>query len=383
MDIFTVTVPQLGINDEKVIIVEWHISDYNLVSIGTPLCTLESSKATFEVESEANGYFLRLIDAGSEVKLNDPIALIGPDLETLKTEKRKYLDQARVKRSYQKESVKATQKAQDLAQRLNITLERILVKGGVIREQDVIKYYEQNKPGGQKTSRIKLSWDKKKKPVIVYGAGKGAITIKECLSLQDYYELVCFIDDNIGHQSELCGLPVYHSSKLPEIVNEGVCTLACGIANGGVRLRIRNECESMGIDLINVIHPKTYISPTVKIGKGNYIKAGAVIETDSVIGDCCIIDNGVILAHNNIIGDGCHIAPGVVMGSKIEVGALTIIGIGASIATGVKIGRATVISVGSSVTKDIADYSIVEGVPGRVVGKRKLSEKKINYDRRK
>jgi acetyltransferase-like isoleucine patch superfamily enzyme len=61
------------------------------------------------------------------------------------------------------------------------------------------------------------------------------------------------------------------------------------------------------------------------------------------------------------------------MGSSIHAGELTIVGIGASIATGVRVGRSAIISIGSSVVKDVPDYAVIEGVPGRVVGKRKRS----------
>ena len=195
--------------------------------------------------------------------------------------------------------------------------------------------------------------------------------MKECLDLDEAYQVVCFIDDNPQHPSTLCELPVRHGSRLQEIVEHGVDSLACAIANGGVRLRILKQCDELGISLINVIHPHAYIAQTVRMGKGNYIKAGAVIETDTIIGNCCIIDNGAVIAHDNVIGDGCHIAPGVAMGSSIHIDELAIVGIGASIATDVRIGRSAIISVGSSVVKDVPDYAVVEGVPGRVVGKRK------------
>ena len=64
------------------------------------------------------------------------------------------------------------------------------------------------------------------------------------------------------------------------------------------------------------------------MGSGNYIKSAAVIETNTKIGNCNIIDNGSIIAHDNRIGNGCHIAPGVSLGSSIAINDFTIIGIG-------------------------------------------------------
>jgi len=210
-------------------------------------------------------------------------------------------------------------------------------------------------------------------PVIVYGAGRGAVTIKECLDLGDSYRVACFVDDAPEHPLVLCEVPVYHSSRVEEIIQEGILCMACGVAARYFRLKLLERCKELGIDLVNVIHPKTFISPSAKIGQGNYIKAGAMIETNTVIGDCCIIDNGAVIAHDNIIGDGCHIAPGVSMGSSIQVGRLTLIGIGASVATGTRIGRSVIVSTGSSVVEDVPDFAHVEGVPARVVGKKRFA----------
>lgn len=371
--IFVITVPQFGVNDEFAEVVQWYVSDETQVTSGQKLCALETAKALYDIDAEATGYVVHIAEVESQVNISQPIALIGSDLKTLKTEKQRYLNLAGKKSRAEratKDHVEATQKAKGTALRLGVDLSKISATG-IIREQDVIHYYNKEVAEPPPQKPVELSWDTSRKPVVIYGAGKGGVTLKECLDLQETYQVVCFIDDNPAHPKSLCELPVYHSSNLTKIVQQGVCNLACEIANASVRLRILKQCQSVGIEPINVIHPQAYISPTVKIGEGNYIKAGAIIETNTVIGNCCIIDNGVVIAHDNVISDGCHIAPCVAMGSNVRIDQKTIIGIGASIATGVTIGQSVIISVGTSVIKNIPDYSIVEGVPGKVIGKRK------------
>lgn len=371
-NIFVVTTPQLGVNDKEITLVKWYVNDEDFIRTGELLCACETAKASFDIQAEATGYVACLVDENSEVAISQPIALIGSDRESLKIEKNKY---SAINRSEQNSleiyegTIKATQKAKDLAKRLGFDLFKIHTKE-IIREQDVIQYYEKSK--NSRDTHINISLGSDREPVVVYGAGRGAISLKECLDYNNLYQCVCFIDDDPNHPNDLCGLPIYNSSKLMEILQKGVKKLACAIANGNVRLDILKKCESLGIELINVIHPHCYISSTVLIGKGNYIKAGAVIETNSIVKNCCIIDNGAIIAHDNMIEDGCHIAPGAVLGSSIQVNELSIIGIGVSVATGVKIGRSVIVSVGSSVIKDVPDYSVVEGVPGKIVGERKL-----------
>ncbi|RLC82169.1 MAG: hypothetical protein DRJ03_05115 [Chloroflexi bacterium] len=378
-NIFVVTVPQLGVNDQVATIVDWYVRDEDAVSSGDPLCTLETTKAVFDVEADASGYVVCLASVGSEVEISQPIALIGSVLEDLRAEKegfeRRSTEESNVRSTSLSESVKATRKARATAQRLGVDLKEISVHG-IIREQDVVQYVGESKSTEQ---QLDLSWQSSRQPVVIYGAGRGAITLKECLDFDGSYQVVCFVDDDPQHPAELCNLPVYHSSQLKEIVGRGVRSLACEIAGGSVRLRILRQCKDMGVRMITVIHPQAYVAPTVQIGKGNYIKAGAIVETNTVIGNCCIIDNGAVIAHDNTIADGCHIAPGVAMGSTIHVGELSIIGIGASIATGIWIGKGAIISVGSSVVKNVPDFAVVEGVPGRIVGRRR-SEVKISRE---
>ncbi len=128
------------------------------------------------------------------------------------------------------------------------------------------------------------------------------------------------------------------------------------------------------INLINVVHPQAWVAPSVKMGFGNHIKAGAVIDTRTEIRDGCIIDNNTIIPHDNLIESFSHLAPGVILGSNVVIGESTIVGIGASVATGVKIGANCIVGVGSAVTKNIPNGSVVEGVPARVVGHRRGGE---------
>lgn len=369
--ITTVTVPQLGVNDEEATIVEWYKSDFDKVKSGDPLCSLETAKAVYDVEAPASGVFVHLCDEQEIAAINQPIGLIGKDKASLEKAKQEHSP----KKSKQAGSsaadgeTKATAKAVKLAEKLGVDLNEITLDR-IIKESDVTAHYEKN----SKTETIpisKLNWDKKYQPVAIYGAGRGALTIKEALELGTEYRPVCFLDDDPAHPVTLADLPVYHGSKLEELKQSGITDIACEIAGGNIRLRIREKCIKAGFNLINVIHPESFIAPSVKIGIGNFVKAGAIVETNTEIGDCCIIDNGVAIAHDNIIEDGCHLAPGVTLGSSIRLGELTVLGIGASVSTGITIGRSSIIAVGSAVVKDIPDYSIVDGVPGKVVGERK------------
>ncbi len=372
-NVFVVAVPQLGVNDDTATLIEWFVEDGAPVAVGDVLCVVETAKASYEVDAEAAGLLAHLVAAGAEILVREPIAYIGVDPQAL----------ARAKLAFQAEKkaaqpgapgeegdAKATAKARRLATELGVDLRQIETDG-IVREKDV-RAFATGDEQAEPLSPADLKWNLDSTPVLIYGAARGAVTLKECLDIDPAYEVVCFIDDDPNHPTDVHGLPVFHSSLLEEVIARGVSYLATEIAAGHVRLRIREQCDKLGLTLINAVHPRAFVSPSARLGRGNFIKAGAIVATGTVVGDCCVIDNGAILAHDNVLEDGCHLTPGAALGSGIRVGKLAIVGIGANVATGVTIGRGAIITPGASVVKDVPDFAVVEGVPGKIVGKRKI-----------
>jgi len=134
----------------------------------------------------------------------------------------------------------------------------------------------------------------------------------------------------------------------------------------------------------------------MKIGKGSTIHTGArfydprnvEIGNDSIIGEGVVLDGRDRL----IIGDHVDIASEVMIyNSEHDVQSIdfraikkpvviedyVFIGPRAIILPGVRIGKGAVVGAGAVVTKDVEDYSIVGGVPAKVIGERK--NKNPNY----
>lgn len=73
-----VMIPQVGQDIETATIVEWHKKEYDTVNKGDVIATIESDKATFDVEAYDSGVLLkRLYEEGQEVKVLTPIAYLG------------------------------------------------------------------------------------------------------------------------------------------------------------------------------------------------------------------------------------------------------------------------------------------------------------------
>lgn len=138
-DIILVNTPQLGTNDSTATLIKWHIADNAKVTKGDIICTLETTKATFDVDSEVSGYIAHLVEEGNEVSVPDNLAIISHSIKIIAKEKDNILrkkistlDNELIK----KESNKATKKAIALAKKLSVDINEIQSEK-IIKEIDV------------------------------------------------------------------------------------------------------------------------------------------------------------------------------------------------------------------------------------------------------
>ncbi|BAY13618.1 transferase hexapeptide repeat protein [Calothrix sp. NIES-2098] len=120
---------------------------------------------------------------------------------------------------------------------------------------------------------------------------------------------------------------------------------------------------------------------SVNIKAGVSIWYGAVVRGDVEridIGECTNIQDGAILhcdpGFPTILEDRVTVGHRAVIHSAyIERGSL--IGIGAIVLDGVRVGTGSIIGAGAVVTKDIPPFSLVVGVPGKVI--RQISDTEV------
>lgn len=148
-------------------------------------------------------------------------------------------------------------------------------------------------------------------------------------------------------------------------------------------------------------HPTAVIDPGAAIGAGTkiwhfaHISAGARIGEKCIFGQNTFVADGVTIGNNvkvqnnvaiytgTIIEDDVFLGPSCVLTNvtnprsqinrhslyeKTVVRRGATVGANATIVCGVTLGRYCFIAAGAVVTKDVPDYALIQGVPGRQAG---------------
>jgi len=195
--------------------------------------------------------------------------------------------------------------------------------------------------------------------IMLYGAsGHGKVILDILKSVSK--DVFCILDD-APKTGIISGIKVINTSQF-EIHQDDQIILSIG--NNNIRKKITSR---LNCNFAKAIHHTSIISNEAFIEEGTVVMANVTINPDSKIGKHCIINTGAIIEHDCIIEDFVHISPGVALAGNVFVGEGTHIGINATVIQGIKIGKWATIGAGSVVIKDIPDYAVVVGNPGKII----------------
>jgi sugar O-acyltransferase (sialic acid O-acetyltransferase NeuD family) len=204
--------------------------------------------------------------------------------------------------------------------------------------------------------------NKKTQPIVVIGAGGHAKTLAGALLAagEPPAGLLMLDDDEAKWGTTVLGVRV--SGPISELAAMRGCRAVLGIGDNGVRKRL---AALLQVEWISLVHPRAWVDPSVRLGPGTVIAAGAAIQPDTVIGAHTIVNTGTCVDHDCAVGDFVHLAPGVHLAGAVTVKEGAIIGTGASVIVGVTVGAWARVGAGAAVVRDLPDGVTAVGVPAR------------------
>ena len=125
------------------------------------------------------------------------------------------------------------------------------------------------------------------------------------------------------------------------------------------------------------IEPGAIIRDGVELDDGAIILMNATVNVGANIGRNTMIDMGAVIGSRAMIGSNCHIGANAVIAGVLEplsakpviIEDQVFVGANSVVLEGITIGKGSIIGAMTLVNKDVPPFSVVLGIPGKVIRK--------------
>ena len=223
--------------------------------------------------------------------------------------------------------------------------------------------------------------------ILIIGASGHAKVIVDIIEKQKQYNIYGFLDTFKKKGDKLFEYTILGTENdLNEIVEQNNIS-GCFVAIGDnyTRKIISKKISALNpkLKFINAIHPSSIIGKKVTLGHGIAIMPGVVVNSDSNVGNFCILNTNSSLGHDGVMDDYSSISSGVRTGGNLRLHTCSAISIGATIIENIVIGENTIIGAGSLVTKNVPSEVIAYGIPAKIIKSRKADDKYLFGEKNK
>ena len=351
MAVETIVAPLINNNEPEVRVAAIHAQDGKKVDQGDLLFSLETTKATSEINSPSSGYFRLKVKEGDLIGVGETLAYISSTLDPIQEDINSQVGSGEIL------NLRITQPARELAERNGILLSS-LPKDKLVTEAIIRKLVKQ--PMGKLEIKTKIVPEQS---VVIYGGGGHAKSVIELIRSSHSYEVVGIIDDQIPAGTGVLGFQVLGDRNiLPELRQLGVQLAANGVG-GIVDIKIREVLclilEKEGFSFPNLVHHSATVEKSASIGKGVFVFANAYVGADTVLSDHCMVNTNAVVSHDCRIGRYSHVAPGALLAGHVTVGEKTLVGMGVTTGIGIHIGNHVRIGNGAILLSDVPDNTLI------------------------
>lgn len=208
------------------------------------------------------------------------------------------------------------------------------------------------------------------KAVVIFGATTIGKIAKEVFD-ENGVVTYCFLDDN----EELLDKEIDDVVIMGSMEHQDIwsligkdCNAFIAIDETKIRKGLVGSLKELGTVPVNTVHNKASIAKSAHFEHGNFINAGATLNSFSKIGNHNIIHGNVLVDSGAEVGDYVTLGAGVIVNADCNIEDEVFVGSGAVLVSGIKIGKGARVGAGSVVVEDVPAGKTVYGNPAQELG---------------
>lgn len=186
------------------------------------------------------------------------------------------------------------------------------------------------------------------KRVIVIGAGGHGRSVAEAILLLGRDELVGFVDDGADVSSKVWTYPVLGRTDSIHRLRGLADAVTVAIGDNAIRERLHARFDDLGFELLTVIHPAAFVSPTATLGSGCAVMAGGMVGTEAFLGEGVIVNCGATVDHHCRVNAFGHLGVNACMAGGSVLGCRAWMQAGSALGYGVQVEEGVVLAPGEA-----------------------------------
>ncbi len=134
-----------------------------------------------------------------------------------------------------------------------------------------------------------------------------------------------------------------------------------------IRKEVFGRIRSMGYELASFIHPTAHVASNSRLGEGNIILEGTLIQPFVTVGSGNVFWSNVNISHHTRIGDFNYFAPSASLSGNVLVDSNCFFGNNCTVKNDAVIAGYTLVGAGAYVAKDTKEYSVIVPVRSQLL----------------
>ena len=347
-----VLVPLINPNEAEALLVELRVSEGDKVTAGQVLASFETTKSTYDLAAERDGFILDLrYKAGDTLRSGERLCYLADSAgQTLPLGTARPAAGRLPQQEELPQGLRITKPALVLVQKYHLDL--LALPRDVLITEEMVKEMLTVPAVGVDPAAL-----------IIYGGGGHAKSLIDLIRLLGLYRIHGILDDGIPAGTCIMDLPVLGGGEmLPTLRRQGLgkaVNAVGGIGSIAPRLAVYEKLAAAGFECLTVVHPRAFVEPSAHIANGCQVFYNAYVGSEVKVGFGSIINTAAIISHDCRLGETVNVSPGAILAGAVTLEDRALIGMGATINLGVTIGAGARVGNSAVVKADVPENGIV------------------------